>query len=53
MEEQMELWTLLQVYKAARLWYGSTDNDMVCLAENRLNRGERPDGWDDVKKEGA
>lgn len=32
-----------QVYKAAIHWYGSTVNrDELCLAENRLMRGEVP-----------
>ena len=27
---------------AARIWYGNTDLDSLCLAENRLHRGEKP-----------
>lgn len=32
--------TIRQVHAAARRWYGSTDIDSCCLAENRLMRGE-------------
>lgn len=34
--------TIQQVYTAAEFWYGATDRDSLCLAENRLMRGERP-----------
>jgi len=36
------MFTILEVYKASRHWYGKTDDDSLCLAENRLNRGEVP-----------
>jgi len=41
----MNLFTLVQVHKAANLWYGKSDIDHACLAENRLMRGERPEWW--------
>lgn len=41
----MRLFTLMEVYKAADLWYGSFDIDSCCRAECRLMRGERPKGW--------
>jgi hypothetical protein len=31
---------------AARAWYGSTDVDSLCLAENRLNNGDSPFSFD-------
>lgn len=33
-----------EVYKVSQYWYGRTDDDSLCLAENRLNRGEVPYG---------
>ena len=36
------MFTLEQVRKAAIVWYGKTDIDSMCLAENRLMRGEKP-----------
>lgn len=37
--------TLVEVHKAARLFYGKQDKDSCCLAENRLMRGETPEGF--------
>lgn len=34
--------TIQDIYHAAQVWYGSSDNDSVCLAECRLMRGEKP-----------
>lgn len=33
--------TLPEVYRAALIWYGDWDIDSLCLAENRLARGEK------------
>lgn len=33
--------TLKQVYEAAKIWYGSYNRDSLCLAENRLMKGEK------------
>jgi hypothetical protein len=40
--------TLQQVYKAALTWYGKTDMDSLCLTENRLNKGEKPEGCNEI-----
>lgn len=37
--------TIQQVNYAAEYWYKSKDIDSCCLAENRLMRGERPEGF--------
>lgn len=45
-EQQMRVgFTLVEVHKAALLWYGRQDRDSCCLAENRLMRGETPEGF--------
>ena len=31
------------IYRAAWFWYGKSDIDSCCLAENRLMRGEKPE----------
>ena len=31
------------IRRAAWFWYGSSDIDSCCLAENRLMRGEKPE----------
>ena len=36
------MFTIQEVYKAAYFWYGSSDIDACCLAENRLMKGEVP-----------
>lgn len=41
----MKMFTEKQITIAARMWYNNTDLDNLCLAENRLMRGERPEGW--------
>ena len=38
------MFTLQQIHAAAIVWYGKTDIDSCCLAENRLARGEKPEG---------
>ena len=37
-----KLLTIQDVHKAARFWYGKSDLDSCCLAENRLMKGEEP-----------
>lgn len=34
---------LKTIRRAAWFWYGSSDIDSCCLAENRLMRGEKPE----------
>lgn len=36
----MQMFTYREVMQAASFWYGDTDINSMCLAENRLNRGE-------------
>lgn len=36
------MFTLAEITKAARYWYGLADMNNCCLAENRLMRGELP-----------
>lgn len=38
-------YTLAQVHAAAWYWYGKNDIDSCCLAECRLMRGERYEGF--------
>tara|TARA_R110000737_G_scaffold31564_1_gene50034 strand:+ start:1017 stop:1190 length:174 start_codon:yes stop_codon:yes gene_type:complete len=40
-ENDMKMFTLEEVHTAAIGWYGSDDLDSCCLAENRLNKGEK------------
>lgn len=30
-----------EIRQASKVWYGNTDFDSLCLAENRLARGEQ------------
>lgn len=34
--------SVTEIHEAALIWYGRTDMDSCCLAENRLARGEKP-----------
>lgn len=34
--------TQKQMYTASIMWYNSVDINSLCLAENRLNKGETP-----------
>lgn len=36
----MKIYTLQDIYKAAKYWYNSYDRGSLCLAENRLMRGK-------------
>lgn len=47
--KKTEFFTLTEVYTVGILWYGKTDIDTLCIAENRLMDGKRPSGWEKVK----
>lgn len=37
-----KMFGIIEVERAAKAWYGKTCMDACCMAENRLERGERP-----------
>lgn len=38
-----KMFTLGEIHKAAYFWYGNSEMDSCCLAENRLMKGEKPE----------